>query len=259
MSADLNTHLTLEGSPEDLFLLLKVLKKFEVENSEQYGKNHDCAYIKLVNIKNGSHEEKLKSLDDDGIRSFISGNPGEIDVKASGPYGVFEKLGDVDLFKEMACAAPSASFDGFSSGFITGADVSLRGILKDGLLYLAEFYMPDEVRPEAYAQAIKQWLPHSEFCSLFEVDKDSFDDDQYWDLIIEAAYDGFPDIDYEEFIEYCSSNGAESEISEEKYRAAIEKVKKKGFVDYDTFVMDFDDSEYSTQTLFDPVTKEYRE
>ena len=266
MSADLNTFIRIKGAPEELFLLLEVLKKFEKDNYEQYGKGRDCAYIEWVEIKVGSHMQKLEALDDDGIRGFIADHPGEIEVEASGPYGVFGELGEVGLFEEMASAAPTAYFDGVSSGFVTGADVSLRGVLEEGLLQLTEFYMTDEARSEAYVQAIKQWLPYPEFCSLFEVDQDSFDDDpwlnhlyRYSDLISKAIDSGFPNMDYKKFIEHWSSYGIVSEISEEKYNEAIEKVQKIGLVDFDTFMMEFDDSEFNTQTVYDPVTKEYRE
>lgn len=37
---------------------------------------------------------------------------------------------------------------GYCSGFMTGAEVSLDGELKDGLLSLSSFYLPDEEKPE---------------------------------------------------------------------------------------------------------------
>lgn len=262
MSADLNTEITMKGTEEELFSLVKVIQSFETEKYEQYKTKRDCGYLESCRIVAGeanwfktfSEGKSLKGLSDMEIQSLISSANGEISISTGGPYGVFSELSEVGLFEEMACAAPSAYFKGVSSGFVTGADVSLTGELKEGILYLTEYNMPDEAIPEMYAEAIEKVLPHSKFCSLFKVDEGEFDDECYFDFIMEAGDAGFPEIEYDEFIEYCDS----SEIDEEEYNEVIEKVRNMGLVSLDDFREGIDTDECSEHGTYDPVKKKYK-
>ena len=100
----------------------------------------------------------------------------------------------------------------------------------------------------------KKVLPHSEFCSLFKVDEDEFDEDCYYDFIFEAVADaGFPEIDYDEFLDYCDS----SDINETEYKKSIEIVRGKKIIGMDDFRDNLDTDEYSEHGTYDPVKKEY--
>lgn len=148
MSANIYTFITLKGNADELFSLLKALQTFESETQKEYRQNSDCGYIESAEIKIGSKRMQLEMLSDDQLRSLVSGKKKEITVNAEGPYGVFSELGGVGLFEALAKAVPTAYFKGCSSGFMTGAEVSLDGELKDGLLSLSSFYLPDEEKPE---------------------------------------------------------------------------------------------------------------
>ena len=261
MSADLNTEITMKGTEEELFSLVKVIQSFENEKYERYKTKHDCGCLVFCMIIEGeadfskilSNGKSLKELSDEEIQSLISNANGEISIKAGGPYGVFSELFEVGVFEELACAAPSAYFKGISSGFVTGADVSLTGELKEGILYLAEYNMPDEAIPELYADEIEKVLPHPDFCSLFKVDEDEFDDECYRDFIKDTSYEGFPELDYEVFLDYCES----SEIDEEEYEKAIEILRSKKIIEMEDFVDNLDTDDYSEHGTYDPVKKEY--
>ena len=53
MSADLNTEITMKGTEEELFSLVKVIQSFETEKYEQYNTKHDCGYIEFCRIIEG--------------------------------------------------------------------------------------------------------------------------------------------------------------------------------------------------------------
>jgi hypothetical protein len=259
-AADLNTKITMKGTEEELFSLIKVIRSFENEKHEQYNTKHDCGYLDSCRLIAGednfsnmfSDGISLEKQSDEDIKSLISTANGKISVTAEGPYGVFAELSENGLFAEMARAAPSAYFKGVSYGFVTGEDVSLTGELKEGILYLEEYSMPDDVIPKLYLDEIEKVLPHSEFCSLFKVDEDEFDDCCYSDFITEICYEGFPEADYKVFLKYR----VPSEIDEEGYEKAIETLRGKKIINMN----DFSDSiydEYTERWTYDPVKKKY--
>ena len=99
-----------------------------------------------------------------------------------------------------------------------------------------------------------QKLPYSKFCKLFKVDKDEFDKECYEEFIYEAGDEGFPnEMDLDTFLDFCCS----SEIDEDKFEDAIEKVSELGIVDFSTFRDDIDRDEYAEKRIYDPVTKTY--
>ena len=129
MSASIYTVISFKGSVDELFTLMKALQTFETDRQKEYQLHSDCGYIESTEIIIGSKKK-------------------EITVNAEGPYGVFSELGEVGLFETLARAVPTAYLKGYCSGFMTGAEVSLDGELKDGMLSLTSFYLPDEEKPE---------------------------------------------------------------------------------------------------------------
>ena len=254
MSADLNTEIKITGNSEELYSLIEVIRSFETEKVEQYRANHDCAYLEMVRLSADGIEAYLREFSEKELRSYITNANGEIRIVAGGPYGVFAQLGEVGLFEEMASTSPTAYFKGNMFGFVTGADVTLEGELIDGMLHLTEYYMPNEEMSELYIEAIEKIMSRVNFCSIFKVDEDDFDDDCYYDFISEAiGFDGFPDMDYETFLNYCDA----SEIDKDEYETAIEKVRHLGLFDEESFEEEFDTAEYSTYTTYDPISKKY--
>lgn len=148
MSASIYTVISFKGGVDELFTLMKALQTFETDRQKEYQLHSDCGYIESTEIIIGSKKMYLNMLSDDQLKSLVSGKKKEITVNAEGPYGVFSELGEVGLFETLARAVPTAYLKGYCSGFMTGAEVSLDGELKDGMLSLKSFYLPDEEKPE---------------------------------------------------------------------------------------------------------------
>ena len=141
MSADFNTSITVAGTAEEIVAILKVIKEYEEEKPKQYQEEHNCGYIEYVRINKkmeffGAGEKHLKNMSEEEIAAYIAALKGVLYVEAAGPYGAFGWLEEVDLFKDMADIAPTASFSGWMSGFDTGSDQTVKSELKDGLLHL---------------------------------------------------------------------------------------------------------------------------
>lgn len=148
MSADLNTEITLEGNKKELLAFIKVLRVFERDRLKQYEDGEGCAYIESVELDNGLDNVSLEDLTLKEIREFISDcEENSIQVECSGPYGKFGKLSETGLFEALADAAPKASFDGQMTGFTSGGDIGLDANFGDGELYVSEFCLAYEDRP----------------------------------------------------------------------------------------------------------------
>ena len=262
MSAGIITEIKLKGTTEELFEQIKAIKNYEKSRKKQYEEKQDCSYIENVRINNPFGEE-LKDFSDDAISRFVASNSEEINVTADGPYGVFDRLSETVLFETISDAAPTAEFAGKSFGYVTGADVELIGQFKEWdkpiadwpskYLALDEYYIEDDAIPELYAERIKEQLPYSEFCSIFKVDEDEFDKYEYM-YFIESAFgeEGFPDMEYEDFIDCCDASG----IEEDEYKKAVERLSNMGILDYDTFSDDFDYTHFLEKMFYNPKTKE---
>lgn len=254
MSADLNTGITFYGNKEELSAIMKVLRTYETEKLEQYRTQRNCGYINWVTVSSESGDCRTEKMTDEEIDAFASTAGTKLTIHASGPWGVFNFPGDVGLFEAMADVAPNAAFQGHMDGFITGADVSCSAELREGLMYISEYAIPDEEFPELYTEDFMKKLPYSKFCKLFKVDKEEFDKESYEEFIYEAGDEGFPnDIDYDTFIDLCFG----SEIDEDKFEDAIEKASELGVVDFDTFREDIDRDDYAEKRIYNPTTKTY--
>nr|MBQ4456427.1 hypothetical protein [Clostridia bacterium] len=255
MAADLNTIIKIQGTSEELLSMLKVLKKFGTEKLERYRDKHDCGYIEQINVSGPINKQNIEGATNDELMKLVSDCITELTVTASGPYGYFFEPNEVRLFEELAEAAPNSFFTGRISGFITGADVSQSAELKDRKLYLSDYVMNDETLPEIYVDETLRKLPYSKFCRLFKINKEDFDSDSYGDFIMEVSEEGFPtEMDYDTFLDYCDS----SEIDEDKYEAAIEKINELGVTDYETFCDSINEDDFSEKRVYDPVTKTYQ-
>ena len=133
MSADFWTELTLKGTEEEIFSMLKVMRMYG-DKYEEYKKHHNCAYL----------ENDYEGLSDEDLLVHAKNAKGKLEIECSGPYGVFGLLEEVALFKDLADAAPTASFTGLISGFDSGGDQELKGTLRAGLLKQYTKYPCDE-------------------------------------------------------------------------------------------------------------------
>ena len=161
-AADFNAGATIKGTKEEVLAILKVVLDYNTTKKEQYNKKRNCPYLTSVYVR-GADEKgmgtRLAPAEDADFLKFIEEKNCEIVIDASGPYGSFGLLEEVDIFHDMAEAAPNASFSGGMGGFGTGGDQFANFELKDGLLY-CKYSLPSD----------DEW----------DEDED-YDDDEDWD------------------------------------------------------------------------------
>lgn len=162
MAADFYTEMELSGTKKEVLAMLKIIRKYETENYERYKNHRDCAYIEGVSIS-GTNDDNdgdvydLEDMTDKELLEIIDENGCQICVTASGPWGRFGFLDEIDLFRDMAEAAPDAEFDGNISGFNAGGDQDAEFELVDGLLYCRYAFPGDEYLDDEDDEADEDW------------------------------------------------------------------------------------------------------
>ena len=246
MSADLNSYVKLKGTAEEKKAMLLAILKFEKDSNKQYKTKRDCGYI------SGS---SISKMSDNEISTLAQKD--EVQVEMGGPYGVFTEPSETPIFERIADAAPNASFEGATSGFVTGADVGTRAVLKDGKLTVTSYYTSDYAYDEMYEDEVLKKLPWSEFCKLFHIDPEVFDEDSYREWIGEyVAYGDFSaDTTLDEFLELFDDE-EKPDIDEDMYNEALSQFAEKGIMTIEDY-RDNVTREPSSVFTYDPVTHKY--
>ncbi len=111
MYADFNTEVTVKGTADELAAIGAVL--WEAKDNE--------IEITLNSINIGSWYKSIFAIEKEEFLSIVSSADGEFTVEAEGPYGRFGDLAEVELFTDMANAAPDAYFSGEIHGVSDGS------------------------------------------------------------------------------------------------------------------------------------------
>ncbi len=160
----------------------------------------------------------------------------------------------------MADAAPNAWFSCSISGFVGSVDVSHSAELKDGQLnvYASD---TDEDPSYLYVEDFLNKVSHSEFCELFQVDEEEYDEEVYEEFIFAAANQGvFDDLDMDElfydrfsdlFCEYFEDNEAEADVIE-SFR---NKLCDLGVESLEEFMFFTDLSDPAKSYTYDPISR----
>lgn len=149
MSREMDTSVTIEGTPDQLFAMLKTLQSFETDWQKQYwelahskrvGAELDHGYLENVHSvrknKGKYTTYTFRNMTDDELRAFVAEAGASIEVFADGPIGSFYEPGELGLFETLAEAAPDAAFSGRITGIAWGAEFRHTAELKDGHLEL---------------------------------------------------------------------------------------------------------------------------
>lgn len=245
MSADFNTTITLRGNSEEFFAMLKVLKEFENADREQY--------IDNVCVKSEYDKCYTEDMDNEDLRKFLSDAGKELTVEAMGPWGHFDNPKEIRLFEALAEASPNASFKGNISGE-NCEYFEICGELKNGKLSLSDSKaMGSGDAYMSYTECMQENVSHENFCELFKIDENMFDEDLYCDFISEIAtaqYDFPNNMCYDVFMELCEY----SEIDEEQYEEAKKELSAQGFESFDDFV---NSTKCLKTGVYDPIVKTY--
>lgn len=196
------------------------------------------------------------------IESVVSDKSILLEASARGPCCEDWYLKDADgLFKEIAEAAPNATFESTIERDETYGFQRLSCKLVDGMLHMEFFYYSNEVENDAdekFAENFMKAIPLKDFQKMFKIIKDNFDEFFYSALIIQAFchYSGpWWDADYDYFIETVQDEiNAESDLGEEEFLAIMGKLKDLDL----TNNCDWEKYEGDTYTaIYNPVKKMY--
>lgn len=149
MSREMYTSVAIEGTPDQLFAMLKTLQSFETDWQEQYwelahskqvGAELDHGYLERVETCGCF----LKDMTDEALRSLAEKSPRGCTIRADGPMGSFYEPGEIGLFEKLAEAAPNAAFSGTIEGIAWGAEFRQTAELKNGHLELNDKVYGDD-------------------------------------------------------------------------------------------------------------------
>ena len=235
------------------------------------GNREELAAMQAVLLKHTGREEevwfsKCEFADCPALRgegSMADSEEIEVSFSAEGPFGRFDSLKDVPVFREMADAAPAAFFDVEVSGDSDFTEDELKCRLSGGLLRIDSETVNTDDQDEAYLDYLLEKMPYDRFISMFEIDCSLLDEDAYRDLlsdlVIDCDEDMSPfDTDYESFVEKLEDYGVETELDEGRFDAAQAEVSADGILSAYDFREENDSAERESH-VYNPVTGEWME
>lgn len=248
MQVDVNTKLTIVGSTFEIRDMLEVIRNYILDDRKPVYFTHVEA--------NGIY---LDFLSDDEITEISA--VGKIKVTADGSYGDYRILNDVDIFREMAEAAPNATFEAYIS--YDGYDYEwqkLKYSLKDGRLHITIFFMSEEEPHDAWKEDFKNRFPLKKFKELFAVTGRSFTEKSYDRVLDEFAchcYDGFEGMRFDDFVSVVEWNHGEAKMEESRYHRAMgRELSALGIKIPHLFEVEYEGGE-TNEYVYDPFAKVY--
>lgn len=193
---------------------------------------------------------------------FTEDAEGEVSFSADGPYGKFDGLNDVDVFREMACAAPLACFEAEIEGGDSYSQSELRCCLKEGVLKTEVSVNNTEDDDRAYLEYVLGRMPYEQFIDLYGIEADSLAEDDYEDFINDLIIDcgeeetGPFSLDYDAFMERLEDYGGGTILDREAYEAARLQAETSGTRPEYDFRNRHDNSVTESYT-FDAMTGQY--
>ena len=238
-TADFELNMNIECELEEAQSLVEVLKK--------YSEGFDGVYFTSMEA-NGFDVE-------DDLEEFFDEFDGTIEVTAFGPYGSYMMLNDIDIFRDLAKAAPNAKFDAEIAGCTSYTEQSINCELEDGILHISTYFESNDEAPEAYEEYFLSKVPHQHFIDFFGIDSDEFDEDAYKTFINDVfCYfdDSFEELDYDEF---TGNLDLDIEIDEDTFNEFVSGIDAMNFYEFR------DESECGIyeEFYYDPINNKYIE
>ena len=247
-TADFELNMTINGTNEELATMLAVFKK--------YIEGEDGVYFNWPSVTRSGEEIDLEESTPEEILEFLEGSEGEVEITAGGPFGHYGQLNDVDLFRDMAEAAPDAELDAEITGSSTYTTESLNCNLENRILHINTFFESSDDERDALVTYFTSKLPYQKFVRLFQVTDEDFDEDAYETFINDTFMleeTTLADMDYDEFMEALD---AESDLDEDGFEAVMEKIRA---MDWKNFYEVREDAEedFEDEMDYDPIAKAY--
>ena len=193
---------------------------------------------------------------------FVTVSDNETSFSAQGPYGKFDELNDIDLFREMAQAAPTAFFEADVEGEDSYSWSELHCCLKNGMLTIETEKTVMEDDDRAYLEYVIGKMPYEKFIGMYGVEPDSLAEDDYEDfvndLIIDSGEDETSpfDMDYDILVEHLETFGGETTLDVETYEVIRKQIADLGIIpEYD--FREGNDCAVRNSYLFDAMTGQY--
>lgn len=224
----------IKGSFRDLADLTEVLYKYTQGTTDAY----------FINLKFSTEAE------------------GEISFTADGPYGKFDTLNDVEVFREMAKSAPMSWFEAAVEGEDDFTQSELHCCLKDGVLKSETNVNNTEDDDQAYKEYILTKVPYEKFADIYGIKADSLSEEDYEDFINDLIIDCCEsetspfDIEYNTFTERLNDYGGEMTLDEKEYEVVRGQMAELGIMSAYAFREENDHS-VTESFMFDAIIGQY--
>jgi hypothetical protein len=193
---------------------------------------------------------------------FETVSDNETSFSAQGPYGKFDGLNDMDAFRKMAEAAPTAYMEVFVDGQDSYMQEDMRCCLQNGVLKIETSRTETEDEDRAYLDYVLDKMPYKMFISMYGIEPDSLAEDDYEDfvndLIIDSCEDESSpfDMDYDMLVERLETFGGETTLDEETYEVVRRQAAELGISpEYD--FSEGNDCTIRSSYLYDAMTGQY--
>ena len=254
MKYEVNLSVTLNGTAEELYNMLLVVKKYSDLNSDT------DAHFEYTRLKNDSPSVLIDTLNDEKLREYAKNSQNGIKVKAAGPYDYDPyKLNDIYFFRLLSEVAPGAAFDGILYANGTYDEQSWSYRLANGKLDISIFYQSNEDAGEMYAKYVAKHLTLRKFRSWFKIDLEDLEKEDYLKLIESAAayYElGLDEMGYDDWIALLDEFDIPSSLEEDDFDTVYEKIEA---LELNSFELMQAAGAFGTrkQLVYDPIDKKY--
>lgn len=193
---------------------------------------------------------------------FVNVSEDEITFSANGPYGKFDRLNDVDVFRDMAKSASMSWFEATIEGEDDWTQSELHCCLKDGVLNIETNINNTNDDDQAYKEYILEKIPYMKFINLYGIEADSLAEEDYEDFINDLIIDSCEsetnpfDMDYDTFTERLNDYGGETTLDAEAYEVAQKQVEELEIMAEYAFREENDHS-ITEILMFDAITGQY--
>ena len=217
----------MKGSLRDLADMIRALREYTRGVK-------DVWFMKLV-MDNGTVKKDAGELSEEELEAFVR-EAEEVFFSAEGPYGRFDGLKDIDVFRKTAEAAPAALLEAVVDGQDSYVQEEMRCCLKDGVLLIDIMRNETEDDDRAYLEYVLGKMPYGQFIDLFGIDPDSLAEEDYEDFVNDLIIDygdneeGPFALDYDDLAACLENYGAETSLEGDTYEAARKQAEELGIV-----------------------------
>ena len=243
--ADFELAIIMSGSQEEVRSMLDVIELYINTGSKP-------AYFDSfsINGKRCGFDVPTKFIDDVDLSKKVT-------ITAFGTYGRYIELNDIDIFRDMAVAAPYANFQAIITGYHQYNFQDLKCELKNCKLSIDTFFEAFEEVDQAWMDDCRSKLPLNKFKELFEIYGGDFNEDSYIEMLDYLMVCIFDRVDPKRFVSRIESAGCKTDLGEERIKEIIKnELPLLGVLSRLDFGYQYDGGE-TKEYIYDPIAKKY--